>query len=444
MKRFMRSTNQWLLALFLVAFVAGCGSDSNTPTPKPATATDLKAITTYSLDGATGLIDETGKTITVTMPFGTVMTALVATYTTTGEFVDVGPTAQTSASTPNNFNAAVAYTVTAVDKTTATYTATATAAGATDKAINTFTINGAPGVIDELAGTILVTVPTGTNITNQAATFTTTGSIVEVGIVEQVSSQTTNNFSTPVTYTVYDSNNISVDYIVTVALPVVPLAVNLRSAGNYVILAKSAVSAAGITAVTGDIGLSPAAETFVTGFTLTADASNTFATSPIVTGRIYAADNADPTPAVMTTAIADMQTAYTDAAGRSLPSYIDLGGGNISGMTLVAGLYKWGTGVLITNAGVTLSGGADDVWIFQIASNLTVDNDAIVTLIGAQAKNIFWQVAGEATLGTAVNFKGNILSQTLISANTGAVINGRALAQTAVNLIGTEITEPAP
>jgi hypothetical protein len=130
-----------------------------------------------------------------------------------------------------------------------------------------------------------------------------------------------------------------------------------------------------------------------------------------------------------------MQTAFTDAAGRTLPDHTELGAGNISGMTLAPGLYKWSTGVLITNAGVILSGGANDVWIFQIAQDLTVDNSAIVTLGGsAQAKNIFWQVSGQATLGTSANFKGIILSQTLISLNTGAVLHGRALAQTAVTL----------
>jgi hypothetical protein len=146
---------------------------------------------------------------------------------------------------------------------------------------------------------------------------------------------------------------------------------------------------------------------------------------------------------MMTAAVSDMELAFTDAAGRTLPDFTELGAGDISGLTLVPGLYKWGTGVLITNAGVTLSGGANDVWIFQIAQNLTVNNSAIITLSGgAQAKNIFWQVSGQANLGTAADFKGIILSQTLISLNTGAVMNGRALAQTAVTLNATAITAP--
>jgi hypothetical protein len=219
--------------------------------------------------------------------------------------------------------------------------------------------------------------------------------------------------------------------------------VDLGTAGNFAILAKTGVSTTGTTAVVGDIGNSPAAASYITGFSLIADSTNTFSTSSVVTGKVYAADYAPPTPAIMTTAVSDMQTAFTDAAGRTLPDFTELGAGDISGLTLVPGLYKWGTGVLITNAGVTLSGGVNDVWIFQIAGDLTVNNSAIITLVGgAQAKNVFWQVSGQATLGTAADFKGIILSQTLISLNTGAKMNGRALAQTAVTLNATAITAP--
>jgi hypothetical protein len=137
-----------------------------------------------------------------------------------------------------------------------------------------------------------------------------------------------------------------------------------------------------------------------------------------------------------------MELAYTDAAGRSNPDFTELGAGNIDGLELAPGLYKWGTGVVIP-IGVTLAGGTNDVWIFQIAQDLTVANAAIVTLSGgAQAKNIFWQVAGQATLGTTSDFKGSILSQTLISLNTGAVMNGRALAQTEVTLDANAVTKP--
>ena len=220
-----------------------------------------------------------------------------------------------------------------------------------------------------------------------------------------------------------------------------PSAVNLGTAGDYVILSKSGISTTGTTAIVGDIGVSPIAATGITGFALSAPPT-TFSTSLLVTGKVWAADYAVPTPANLTTAVLDMQTAYTDAAGRTSPDFTELGAGNINGLTLVPGLYKWGTGVSLPSA-VTLSGGANDVWIFQIAQNLTVGNGSMVTLSGgALAKNVFWQVAGQATLGTTANFKGIILSKTLISFNTGATFTGRALAQTAVTLNATAITHP--
>jgi len=216
----------------------------------------------------------------------------------------------------------------------------------------------------------------------------------------------------------------------------------LGTSGSFVVLAKTGASTTGVTKVIGDIGVSPADQTYITGFGQTMDAGNTFSTSSLVTGRLYAADYTSPTPANMTTAVSNMETAYTDAAGRTLPDYTELYAGDISGRTLVRGLYKWGTGVLI-NGGVTLSGGADDVWIFQIAQDLTVGNGTIITLSGgAQAKNIFWQVAGQVRLGTTSDFKGIILCQTLIEIQTGAKLNGRALAQSAVTLDATAITAP--
>jgi hypothetical protein len=222
-------------------------------------------------------------------------------------------------------------------------------------------------------------------------------------------------------------------------------AVNLRSTSEFAVLAKSGVSATGVTAVTGDIGLSPAAASYLTGFGLIMDATNTFSTSSLVLspGKIYASNYTPPTPTKMTTAVSDMETAYTDAAGRTSPTQTELGAGNITSMTLSAGLYKWGTGVLISSAGVTLSGSATDVWIFQIGNNLTVANGAIVTLSGgALASNVFWQVAGQTTLGTTSAMKGIILCKTAISMNTGASLQGRAFAQTAVTLAGNTVVNP--
>ena len=214
--------------------------------------------------------------------------------------------------------------------------------------------------------------------------------------------------------------------------------------GTYAILAKSGISTTGSTLVTGDIGVSPIDSTALTGFGLTLDASNQFATSSLLVGKVYAADYTEPTPANLTTAVSNMETAYTDAAGRTLPDATELGAGEIGGMTIAPGLYKWSSGVLITTD-VTLNGGSEDVWIFQIAGNLTVANGKSVILSGgAQAKNIFWQVAGGVgvEIGTTAHMEGIILAQNAIIMNTGASWNGRALAQKAVTLDANTITEP--
>jgi len=227
------------------------------------------------------------------------------------------------------------------------------------------------------------------------------------------------------------------------ALPLGPSAVALGSAGNYVILAKTAISTTIGTAITGDLGISPAAQTFVTGFSLVEHSTNTYATSSLVTGKVYASTDTAPTPANLTTAVSSMETAYTDAAGRVTPDFINLGSGDITGRTLVPGLYNWGTSLQATS-GFTISGGANDVWIFQVAGDLTIGNGVMVTLGGsAQAKNIFWQVAGQTTLGTTANFKGIVLCMTQIVVETGAAVNGRLLAQTQVTLDANAVTAPS-
>jgi len=218
-----------------------------------------------------------------------------------------------------------------------------------------------------------------------------------------------------------------------------PATVNLGTAGDFVVLAKTGISTTGTTHITGDIGVSPVAATYITGFGLTKVGA--YSTSSLITGKVYAADYAPPTPAKMTTAVGDMGTAYTDAAGRTLPDYTELYAGDLTGKTLTPGLYKWGTGVLVSAGGVTISGAASDVWIFQIAQTLKLANNAKVTLIsGAQASHIFWQVAGQVTLGTTAAMKGIILCKTLIAMNTGATLEGRALSQTAVTLNANTVT----
>jgi hypothetical protein len=218
--------------------------------------------------------------------------------------------------------------------------------------------------------------------------------------------------------------------------------VNLGTAGNYVILSKSGISTSPPSTITGNLGVSPIDSTAITGFSLILDGSGQFSTSSQVTGKVCASDYAVPTPANLTAAVGDMRTAYTDAAGRTLPDHTELGSGNIGGMTLAPGLYKWSTDVTIPTD-VTLTGGANEVWIFQIAGNLTIAGAKSVLLSGgAQARNIFWQVAGGTgvALGTTSKFEGTILTEAAITLQTGASINGRLLAQTAVTLEANTVT----
>jgi hypothetical protein len=216
--------------------------------------------------------------------------------------------------------------------------------------------------------------------------------------------------------------------------------VNLGTAGNYVILAKTAINNSGISAVIGDLGISPAATTYITGFVLT-DATG-YATSAQITGSVYAADMADPTPVDLTTAVENMLTAYNDAAGRLNVDFLELGAGIIGGKTLSPGLYKWTSTVTLPSS-ITISGSSTDVWVFQIAGDLTLSSAVNIVLSGgAKAQNIFWQVAGQVTIGTTAHVEGIILSMTGITFQTGASLNGRALAQTAVVLDGNAITQP--
>jgi hypothetical protein len=217
------------------------------------------------------------------------------------------------------------------------------------------------------------------------------------------------------------------------------------AAGSYVLLAKTGITNVTGSSITGGhLGVSPAAASFITGFSLIADPTNVYSTSASVVppGRIYASDYAVPTPSNLTTAILDMEAAYSDAASRTNPDFLNLASGEIGGETLVPGLYRWGTGVTIPTD-VTIAGGADDVWIFQISNDLDLSSATSVILGGgAQARNIFWQVAGETTIHANAHFEGIILSQTGITLQTTASLNGRALAQSLIAIDDNAITAP--
>jgi len=215
-----------------------------------------------------------------------------------------------------------------------------------------------------------------------------------------------------------------------------PAPVPLKLSGDFVILSKAGITNVPTSAVTGDVGTSP-----ITG------AANRLTCTQVV-GTIYSVNAAGPDPCsvkdptLLTNAVLDMEAAYKDAAGREKPGFTDLKRGDIGGMTLEPGLYKWNSSVKITSD-ITLSGSSNAVWIFQIEDNLTVDSAvAIRRAGGALAKNVFWQVAGLVTLETTSHLEGIVLSKTLIALKTGASVNGKLLSQTAVTLEKNKITKP--
>ncbi|MCW3072455.1 MAG: hypothetical protein JWO44_2345 [Bacteroidetes bacterium] len=200
--------------------------------------------------------------------------------------------------------------------------------------------------------------------------------------------------------------------------------VAMGGASTLAILAGSAISNTGATHVTGDMGLSPG--TSIGGFP-----------PGILVGTQHIND------AIATQAKLDLTAAYNDAAGRTATDIVTLSG-NIGGLTLTPGLYKSTSSLAVSSGDVTFDakGNANAVFIIQIASTLTTTPGRKVFLTGgASASNIFWQVGTSATFGTTSVFKGTILAMQSITFNTGATLNGRALARTgAIVMAGNAIT----
>jgi Ice-binding-like len=216
--------------------------------------------------------------------------------------------------------------------------------------------------------------------------------------------------------------------------------VNLGKAANYVILAKTGVSTVPNSVVTGNVGLSPAARSFLTGWSLLTEPTDTSFGSAQVTGRLFAADNVGGTTSVdLTTAVGDMQTAYTTANGGAAGAACP-GTGNFGGQTITPGVYDCAVNVGIATS-TTLSGAG--VYVFRITGSLTQAAATQVTLSGgAVAQNVFWVVSGTVAVGTTATMNGVILGKTSIAMGANSTENGRLLAQTAVTLNQTTVTQP--
>lgn len=230
--------------------------------------------------------------------------------------------------------------------------------------------------------------------------------------------------------------------------PPPPPVVDVRTAGQFTILAKTAIANVPTSSVVGTpaagniMGVSPAAATFITGFALVLDGGGQFSTSAQVnsgTGHVLAADYAAPTPALLTQAVLDMQAAYT-AANALPPTVVNLNAGNLGGYTLPPGVYKFTSNVTIPTD-LTLNGGPNDSWVFQITGTLNQGNAVTVRLTGgAQAKNVFWTTSGVATLGTTAVGVGIYLGQTQIVLQTGASVVGQLYAQSQISLDSSTVT----
>lgn len=224
--------------------------------------------------------------------------------------------------------------------------------------------------------------------------------------------------------------------------------VNLGTAAHYAILANTGIDTApGASVITGNIATGPGVTaTAITGFALTLPAASPFSTTPQVSGKVYAYDYAPPTPTEVNTASLDMGTAYTAAAGMA-PAGGGLttacpGVGALGGLTITPGVYNCGIAISITSD-VYLNGSATDVWVIRTTQGLTQAAATTVHLTGgALPQNVFWQVAGNVTVGSTAHFEGVILGQTAITFGNASSINGRLLAQSAVNLDTTTVTQP--
>ena len=189
-----------------------------------------------------------------------------------------------------------------------------------------------------------------------------------------------------------------------------PAAIDLGSAAPFTILATATTTTTGGGIINGDVGLSPVGSQGIP--------------PGQINGTIY---NGGP---IAAQAQLDLNSAIIAASPAQLPGGINVGA-ELGGKTLVAGVYASPSGAYgITSVDLTLHGGPNGVWVFQMASTLTVGVGRQVILTGgAQARNVFWQVGSSATLGTSSVFVGTVMAYASITMNASSTLNGRALAQ---------------
>jgi hypothetical protein len=223
--------------------------------------------------------------------------------------------------------------------------------------------------------------------------------------------------------------------------------VEIGTAGNYAILAKTGVSTVPNSSIYGDVAVSPIAGAAMTGFAMVMDLNGQWSTSPQINGKAYAANYAAPIASKLTAAVSDMMTAYNDAAGRPNGDLartnigaLDIAG-DLSGEILTPGVYTF-TVPIKFYADIIFKGDENDVFIIQTTSSLLQAAGTKVRLEGGvQAKNIFWQVATSVSVGAGAQMQGALLAKTHVVFMTGSSLIGRVLSQTACSLQMATITE---
>ncbi|OIR05617.1 hypothetical protein GALL_123610 [mine drainage metagenome] len=478
----------WFMAFLLTVFAAGCGgSSSGTVAVSPAApkvsytipaanatgvATNSKVTATFSKDMAPATITTSSFTLVNTTLGGMAVTGAVV-YDIATKTAIFTPTSTLPASSLLTAKISTAVTDAAGDAMavakTWSFTTGATADTTPPTVSSTVPADLATGVA--LNATVSAFFSEAMDpLTINATTITLMqGATPVAGTVSYVSANA--SFGTSAVFKPASNLAASTAYTVTVTTGVKDLAGNalavaktwgfttgttvaagpalvlLGTAANYAILAKTGVSTVPTSVVTGNVGVSPVARTYLTGWSETYDVTDTYATSPQVVspGKLYAADLVGgTTSADLGTAVLDMGTAYTDAAGRTATSAAttNVGAGTLTSLTLTPGVYEWGSAVSIPTD-LTLNGSSTDVWIFKVAGTLDMAAAKNVILSGgALPQNIFWQVSGAVTIGAGSHFAGIILGQTSITFNNLSSINGRLLAQTAVVLDATTVTQP--
>jgi len=214
-----------------------------------------------------------------------------------------------------------------------------------------------------------------------------------------------------------------------------PAPVVLGAAGNFAILSVATLTDAGPSAVTGNVGLTNAAGSLI-GLSCAE-----------VNGTIYKRDTTGPNcmqtnAALLSSGKTDGDAAFYDAMGRS-PDYLELGGGNIGGQNLGPATYKWSTAVQIPSD-LMLTGGPNDVWIFQIAQQLDVGAGVRIILRGgALPQNVYWAPTATVTLEAGSQFNGILVPAAPVFMHTGASVTGRLLAE-GVHLEQSTVTQPGP